>query len=105
MASVVDGSAVPADLVAFGELGLAGEVRTVPDAERRLAEARRAGFARALVPASIADDTRSVVPSGMVVHGVRTLAEALVSVPRTAGTPTAPGTMPEWSTVPAAASR
>ena len=40
------GRAVPADLVVFGELGLAGEVRAVPGADRRLAEAARAGFTR-----------------------------------------------------------
>ncbi|HWD55927.1 MAG TPA: DNA repair protein RadA [Acidimicrobiales bacterium] len=105
MASVVNGVPVPSDLVAFGELGLAGEVRTVPEAERRLAEARRAGFTRALVPASLADAAASVAPPGLVVHGVRTLAEALVTAFGRAGTAGAPGTMPEWSTVPAASSR
>ncbi|HEY1650505.1 MAG TPA: DNA repair protein RadA [Acidimicrobiales bacterium] len=105
MASVVNGVPVPSDLVAFGELGLAGEVRTVPEAERRLAEARRAGFVRALVPASLADGASSVAPRGMAVHGVRTLAEALVTASGRAGTAGAPGTMPEWSTLPAAASR
>lgn len=105
MASVVNGRPVPSDLVAFGELGLAGEVRTVPEAERRLAEARRAGFARALVPASIAEVAALVAPSHMAVHGVRTLAEALVTAFGTAGTSTTAGTMPEWSTAPAVASR
>jgi DNA repair protein RadA/Sms len=105
MASVVNGVPVPPDLVAFGELGLAGEVRTVPEAERRLAEARRAGFTRALVPASLADAATSVAPPGLAVHGVRTLAEALVTASGRVGTAGAPGTMPEWSTVPAASSR
>jgi DNA repair protein RadA/Sms len=105
MASVVQSTAVPPDLVAFGELGLAGEVRTVPGAERRLGEARRGGFVRALVPASIADDVAAAAPPHMAVHGVRTLAEALVTAFGPAATPTAAGTMPEWSTVPAAASR
>src|SRR5271168_3852371 len=41
-------------VLVFGELGLAGEVRTVPGADRRLVEAQRAGFTRALVPASVA---------------------------------------------------
>ena len=52
MASVITDRALPPDVVVFGELGLAGEVRTVPGADRRLAEAHRAGFTRALVPAS-----------------------------------------------------
>jgi DNA repair protein RadA/Sms len=43
---------VPADLAAFGEVGLGGEVRPVPQLERRLAEAARLGFRRALVPAA-----------------------------------------------------
>jgi DNA repair protein RadA/Sms len=105
MASVVNGTPVAPDLVAFGELGLGGELRTVPEADRRLAEAWRGGFVRALVPASIADDAATVCPPHMAVHGVRTLAEALVAALGPAATPTAAGTMPEWSTVPAAASR
>jgi DNA repair protein RadA/Sms len=42
---------VPSDVVAFGELGLAGEVRAVTGIERRLSEAARLGFTTALVPA------------------------------------------------------
>ena len=102
MASVVDGRAISPDVVAFGELGLAGEVRTVAGADRRLAEAQRAGFRRALVPASAAHDA---TPPGLEVRGVRTLAEALAGVHDRAGAPDATGTMPEWPTVPAAASR
>jgi DNA repair protein RadA/Sms len=105
MASVVNGTPVPPDLVAFGELGLAGELRTVPEADRRLAEARRGGFTRALVPASIAEDASAVCPPDMAVHGVRTLAEALVTAFGPAGAPTTAGTMPEWSTVQAVVSR
>ncbi|WP_207770502.1 DNA repair protein RadA [Frankia canadensis] len=42
---------LPADLVALGEVGLAGEVRAVGGVPRRLAAAARLGFRRALVPA------------------------------------------------------
>jgi len=38
------------DVVAIGEVGLGGEVRRVPGLQRRLAEAARLGFRRALVP-------------------------------------------------------
>ncbi|HEY1721683.1 MAG TPA: DNA repair protein RadA [Magnetospirillaceae bacterium] len=41
---------VPADMVVFGEIGLSGEVRAVSQAEARLKEAAKLGFARALVP-------------------------------------------------------
>jgi DNA repair protein RadA/Sms len=42
---------VPAGVVAIGEVGLAGEVRRVSGVARRLAEAERMGFRRAIVPA------------------------------------------------------
>jgi DNA repair protein RadA/Sms len=41
---------IPANLVVIGEVGLAGEVRRVPNVGRRLAEAARLGFTKALVP-------------------------------------------------------
>lgn len=42
--------ALPPDMVVVGELGLAGEVRRVNGVQRRLAEAARLGFTRALIP-------------------------------------------------------
>ena len=41
---------LPSDLVAFGEVGLAGEIRSVAGIGRRLTEAGRMGFRRAIVP-------------------------------------------------------
>lgn len=41
---------VPADLVVFGELGLAGEIRPVQSGPERLREAAKHGFKRAIVP-------------------------------------------------------
>jgi DNA repair protein RadA/Sms len=52
-----------AGLVAIGEVGLAGEVRRVSGVGRRLAEAARLGFTRAVVPAGTDDSA----PEGMVV--------------------------------------
>jgi len=46
------GAVVAPSTVALGELGLGGEIRQVPQAPRRLAEAARLGFDRALVPPS-----------------------------------------------------
>jgi DNA repair protein RadA/Sms len=46
---------VPDDIVVCGEVGLAGEVRQVPQIARRLQEAARLGFTRALVPESTPD--------------------------------------------------
>jgi DNA repair protein RadA/Sms len=74
MASAVSGYPLPGGLVAFGEIGLAGEVRQVPGAERRLAEAARLGFTRAVVPARTAPGA-----PGMALHPVSTLAEAVAA--------------------------
>lgn len=52
LASSRNDQPVPRDLVAIGEVGLAGELRLVTRAERRVAEAARLGFRRILVPAS-----------------------------------------------------
>ncbi|MEE9325890.1 MAG: DNA repair protein RadA [Cocleimonas sp.] len=40
----------PADLVVFGEIGLAGEIRPVSNGEERLKEAYKHGFKRAIIP-------------------------------------------------------
>lgn len=65
---------LPRDMVVFGEVGLAGEIRPVPHGQERLTEAAKHGFTRAIVSAS----NRPRTPiSGMEVIAVRTLAEAL----------------------------
>ena len=62
---------LPPDLVAIGEVGLGGELRPVPQIERRLAEARRLGFRSAIVP-------RRSAPAGEKgVLSAATLAEAI----------------------------
>jgi DNA repair protein RadA/Sms len=66
-------SPLPDGLVVIGELGLTGEVRRVGQLERRLQEAARHGFTRALIPAG----ARAGRPSGLDVVEVRTLAEAV----------------------------
>lgn len=72
VASAARGVALPADLVSFGEIGLAGELRQVPGADRRLAESARLGFTRALVPASTCEG-----PVELALFRVGTVAEAL----------------------------
>ena len=73
---------MPDGMVVVGELGLAGEVRRVGQLERRLHEAARHGFTRALIPASARGDksSRAGRPAGLEVLEVRTLAEAISAV-------------------------
>ena len=67
---------VTGDLVAIGEIGLAGELRRVRDLPQRLAEAARLGFGVAIVPLDAWAGTVSEV-EGMQVLGVPTMAAAL----------------------------
>ena len=61
-------------MIAFGELGLAGEIRPVPFGEERLREAAKHGFKLALVPEA---NVPKRPPEGMTVRGVTRLAHAL----------------------------
>ena len=58
LASAASDTPLPKNLVAIGEVGLAGEVRRVTGVQRRLAEAARLGFTHALVPADPGKDPR-----------------------------------------------
>ena len=75
VASSVRDACVPPDWAVIGEVGLAGEIRAVSQAERRLAECMRLGFQTAVLPRENARHLHA--PQGMRVHGVETLAEAL----------------------------
>jgi DNA repair protein RadA/Sms len=72
--SSLRGQPLDSDLVVFGEIGLSGEIRPVPNGQERLREAAKHGFKRAIVP-------RGNVPKqgidGMQVIGVGRLAEAI----------------------------
>ncbi|HBN13969.1 MAG TPA: DNA repair protein RadA, partial [Pseudohongiella sp.] len=70
-------NALPRDLVVFGEVGLAGEIRPVPSGQERLQEAAKHGFRRAIVPK--ANRPKSPI-HGMEVVGVTKLSEALAAL-------------------------
>jgi len=59
LASAASNLSVAGPVVAIGEVGLAGEVRRIPGIARRIAEAQRLGFRRAIVPAGWADERGS----------------------------------------------
>lgn len=69
---------VHADLALMGEVGLSGELRSVGQLGRRLHEAAKLGFTRALTPRSaLQRQSNERLPSGIEVIGVRTLHDAL----------------------------
>lgn len=51
IASATADQALPANVIALGEVGLGGEIRQVPQIERRLQEAKKLGFSTAIIPA------------------------------------------------------
>ena len=56
--SAITDTVIPPDLIVFGELGLAGEVRAVPHAEYRIKEASRLGFRRIVLPKRAVSDAK-----------------------------------------------
>jgi DNA repair protein RadA/Sms len=97
VASTVAGVALPEDLVSFGEVGLAGEIRQVTGVDRRLGEAARLGFTRALVPAATPDG-----PAGMSLVRVHTVRDAVAAALVPGDRPAlVAGTMQRWSTTAA----
>lgn len=75
--SSLRGKPLPAKLVAFGEIGLAGEVRPVQRGQERLKEAAKLGFTRAIVPKAnapkVSIDGIEVIPVDRVEQAVAAL--------------------------------
>jgi len=63
------------DLVAIGEVGLTGEIRSVSHMNQRLAEAARLGFKKCIIPRGGAE--KLDIPQGLTVYRVRNLREAI----------------------------
>jgi DNA repair protein RadA/Sms len=75
VASSLRNRPIAPDVVVFGEVGLAGEVRATVQPGLRLREASQLGFVRAIVPDGSV--SRPEAPAGLEVVGVRTVGEAL----------------------------
>ena len=69
--------ALPLDMICFGEVGLSGEIRPVPNGQERIREAAKHGFKRAVVPKQ--NLPKKPIP-GMQVIGVSRLSEALTAI-------------------------
>jgi DNA repair protein RadA/Sms len=79
LVSGITDKAVPDDIVAIGEIGLSGEVRSVSRIGARIREAARLGFKRCVVPRSCLKQLKSE-DFGIEVIGVRNLHEAIANV-------------------------
>jgi len=75
--SSLRGKALPKGFVAFGEVGLAGEVRPAPRGQERLREAAKLGFSIAVVPRANAPKKPI---EGLEIHAVERIEEALEAV-------------------------
>jgi DNA repair protein RadA/Sms len=71
------GKALPRGFIAFGEVGLAGEVRPAPRGQERLREAAKLGFSVAVVPK--ANEPKKAI-EGLTIHAVERIEEAIEAV-------------------------
>jgi DNA repair protein RadA/Sms len=76
LAGAITDRPLPHGTIAFGEVGLAGEIRPVTGAHRRLAEGARLGFTRAVVPPGVLG--AGPVPGGLRVVEAATVGDAVV---------------------------
>ena len=68
---------LPEKMVAFGEIGLSGEIRPVPRGQERLKEAEKLGFKRAIVPkANLPQHAPNDFPN-LQIYGVDNLQDAV----------------------------
>ena len=63
------------DLVAIGEVGLTGEIRSISNMNQRLAEVARLGFKKCIIPKNGAEKLE--IPADLTVYRVRNLREAI----------------------------
>ena len=75
VASSYRDQAIPDDLVAIGEVGMTGEIRSVSHLNQRLGEAARLGFRKCMIPRSSSEKIE--IPDGMTVYRVRNVREAI----------------------------
>jgi DNA repair protein RadA/Sms len=75
VASSVRNRPIPQGTAVFGEVGLGGEVRGVPQASLRIREAEQMGFTRIVLPAANVDASEE--PGNADITGVRSVGEAL----------------------------
>lgn len=70
---------VDEDIIAFGEIGLSGEIRSVPRAQARVTEAARMGFKKCILPHSCLKQITSC-PDTIKLIGIKRLSEAVALI-------------------------
>ncbi|GAA6142700.1 DNA repair protein RadA [Hydrogenophaga sp. 5NK40-0174] len=75
--SSLRGKPLPKGFLAFGEVGLAGEVRPAPRGQERLKEAAKLGFSVAVVPKANAPKKNDKAFEGLTIHAVDRIEEAM----------------------------
>jgi DNA repair protein RadA/Sms len=75
--SSLRGKALPRGFIAFGEVGLAGEVRPAPRGQERLKEAAKLGFSVAIVPKANAPKGAAKTIEGLTIHAVERIEQAI----------------------------
>ncbi len=75
VASSYRDSAIADDLVAIGEIGLTGEIRSVSHMNQRLGEVARLGFHKVIIPKFGSEKLE--IPAGLTVYRVRNIREAI----------------------------
>ncbi|WP_423457374.1 DNA repair protein RadA [Ottowia sp. VDI28] len=78
--SSLRGKPLPKGFIAFGEVGLAGEVRPAPRGQERLKEAAKLGFSVAVVPKANAPKKADKSFEGLTIHAVERVDEAMALV-------------------------
>ena len=86
IASSAGGAPMPADVLAIGEVALSGDVRPVPFLAQRVAEARRLGYRRILVPAGSLPRLDTATVSGSKITEITHVGRGLESLNRIAKT-------------------
>ena len=77
--SIVSGlkdTPISENTIVFGEIGLSGEIRSVPRVNARIVEAARLGFTRCILPKSALKQINSC-PADLELCGVRSLKDAI----------------------------
>ncbi len=80
LASGLRDTPIPDNLIAFGEVGLSGEIRSVPHAARRISEAGRLGFSACMLPKTCEKQLSGFDTGGVELIYVRTVRQAIEKI-------------------------